>query len=457
MNIIVCGAGRVGAGIAARLASEGNTVTVIDLDPHLVRKISNELDVRGVVGNGAFPDVLKRAGVDAADMIIAVTHSDEVNMIACQVAHSLFNVPTKVARVRAQDYLQKEWADLYSRENMPIDIIISPEIEIGRAILRRLNTPGAFDVVPFFGGRVKLLGIRITEGCPIINVPIKQIPEIFTDLHAVIVGVRRGTEVFTPSPDDPLDVNDEAYFIVRTEHASRLLEIIGASAEKARHVVIIGAGNIGKYLASELEGISSVRTRMIEMDHDRAEKAARDLSRTVILHGDAMSADIQREAGVDKTEVVLCLTNDDKTNILSGALAKKIGAKQAISLVNEVSMQTLQSELGIDMIIDPRATTVSSVLRHVRRGRIIDVFTLTDGQAEIIEGEVLETSHMVGKTIAEINGIEGIKIGAIIRGETVHYPEETFVFKADDRVVLLTELRSVKNVEQMFRVSMDYF
>ncbi len=457
MKIIICGAGMVGQGIAARLASENNTVTVVDLAPELIRNITNNLDVRGIVGHGAHPEVLKRAGIDAADMLIAVTYSDEVNMVACQIAHSLFNVPTKVARIRAQAYLDQEWQDLYNRENLPIDIIISPEVEISKAILRRLNTPGASDVVPFADGRVKMLGVRIDDDCPIINMPIRQIPDLFTNLHAVIVGVRRDGDIFTPAPDDPLNVGDDAYFIVKTEDASRLLEIIGTEGEKARQVVIIGGGNVGTYVARELEAVAGVRTRVIEKDKDRAEVAAGLLKRTVVLCGDAMNADIQEEAGVHDADVVLCLTNDDKINVLSGVLAKKLGAKRSVSLINEVSMQSLKTELGIDMIIDPRATTVSSILRHVRRGRILDVFALASGGAEVMEGEVLETSPLVGKTLGEVETFEGIAIGAIINNDVVKYPAAEYIIKTADRIVLLAEKNSLKQVEHMFRVNMDYF
>jgi len=230
MRVIICGAGRVGYGLASRLAAEGNVVTVVDTSSELIRRITTELDVRGIVGHGSHPDILVRAGIENTDMIIAVTYADEVNMMACQVAHSLFNVPTKVARVRAQSYLDSEWNDLYSRENMPIDIIISPEIEIGKSILRRLNTPGAFNVVPFGEGLVQFLGVRIEEDCPIIQTPIKQIPDLFSGLHAAIVGIKRDDVIFAPTPDDPLEVGDDAYFVTRAEHAPRLLEIIGILA-----------------------------------------------------------------------------------------------------------------------------------------------------------------------------------------------------------------------------------
>ncbi len=457
MRVIICGAGRVGYGLAARLSSENNMVTVVDLSSDLIRNITTELDVRGVVGHGSHPEVLKRAGVENADMIIAVTYSDEVNMIACQVAHSLFNVPTKVARVRAQSYLESEYNDLYSRENMPIDIIISPEIEIGKAILRRLNTPGAFNVVGFSEGRVQMIGVKIDEDCPIVNTPIKQIPDLFSGLHAAIVGVKRDGEIFAPVPTDPLNVGDDAYFITQSDHATRLLEIVGNRENKARHIVIIGGGNIGSYVAKELESISGIRVRVIERDKAQAERAAEQLKRTVILNGDAMDAAIQEEAGVAKSEMVISLTNDDKINVLAAVLAKKLGASNTISLINEVSMQGMQNELGIDMIIDPRASTVSSILRHVRRGRILDVYSLENGSAEVMEGEVLETSPLAGKTIFEAGMTDGIAIGAIIQKGQVKFPDYDTVIKQGDHIVLLAEKSALKDIEHMFRVSSDYF
>jgi len=438
MRVIICGAGRVGYGLASRLAAENNTVTVVDLSPELIRQITTDLDVRGIVGHGSHPEILKRAGIENADMIIAVTYSDEVNMMACQVAHSLFDVPTKVARVRAQSYLANEYNDLYSRENMPIDIIISPEIEIGRAILRRLNTPGAFNVVSF-------------------STPIKQIPDLFPGLHAAIVGIKRDGELFAPLPDDPLNVGDEAYFITQAEHSNRLLEIVGTRDNQARHIVIIGGGNIGSYVAKELESVSGVRVRIIERNKEQAEIVAEALKRTVILSGDAMDAAIQEEAGVANSEMVICLTNDDKTNILSAVLAKKLGADHTISLINEVSMQDMQTELGIDMVIDPRASTISSILRHVRRGRILDVYSLEQGRAEVMEGEVLDTSPLSGKSLRDAEKIDGIAIGAIVSEGRVMFPKPDTIIKTGDQIVLLAEKSAMKDIEQMFRVSTDYF
>ncbi len=457
MNIIICGAGRVGYGIAKKLSTENNEVTVVDLSPELVLAISTELDVRGIVGHGSHPGILKKAGAETADMIIGVTYSDEVNMVACQIAHSLFGTPTKIARVRAQDYLKENWRDLYSRENMPIDIIISPEIEIGKAILRQLNTPGAFDVVPFSNGFVQLIGISIEENCPIINMPIQQLGDLFPSLNATIVGVSRDQQLFAPNHDDPLEVGDDVYFVVETAHASRLLDIMEAVEEKARHIVIIGAGNVGSYVARELEKVSGVRVRIIEKDKKRAEKVAEQLKRTVVLNGDGLNINILEEAGANDAQTVLCLTDDDKTNILSGVMAKSVGAGQVFSLINEISFLKIKSSLNIDMIIDPRSTTVSSILRHVRKGRILDVFAIGDGAAEVMEGEVLETSPLSGRTLKEASITDGIVIGAVIRKGKFLKPEPDLTIKPKDRIVLLCEKAALKHVEQLFRVSADYF
>ncbi len=413
--------------------------------------------MRGIVGHGSHPAILQKAGAESADMIIAVTYSDEVNMVACQICHSLFGTPIKIARVRAQNYLEEKWRDLYSRENMPIDIIISPEIEIGKAILRRLNTPGAFDVVPFAAGRIQLIGIHIEDNCPIINIPVQQISELFPDLKASIVGISREQQLFAPNPDDPLAVGDDAYFVVETSHAGRLLDIVGTNEEKARHIVIIGGGNVGAYVARELEKVAGVRVRIIEKNKKVAENTADHLKRTVVLNGDALNAAIQEEAGVRDAQTVLCLTDDDKTNILAAIMAKSIGAGQVFSLINDVSFLDIKFSLDIDMIIDPRSTTVSSILRHVRKGRIIDVFAIEAGAAEVMEGEVLDTSPLAGKTLREASIPDGIAIGAIYRDGKVLKPDPDLAIKSRDRIVLLAEKQALKHVEQLFRVSADYF
>ncbi len=457
MNIIICGAGRVGYGIARKLSLENNAVTVVDQSVEAVQAISTDLDVRGIVGHGSHPSVLEAAGIDKADMLIAVTYSDEVNMVACQIAHSLYSTPLKIARVRAQDYLNPKWRHLYDEQNMPIDTIISPEIEIGKAVMRRVNTPGAFDVVPFADGMVQVIGVTLTAESPVINTPIQQMEDLFPDIHAQVIGIRRDADVFAPTPEDILSQGDDVYFLVPTENTDRLMKVLGLQKKASRHSVIIGGGNIGCYIAKQLDAVPGSRVRVIEADKVKAEHAAETLKNTVVLNGNALQSDVLIEAGVRDAQAVVCVTNDDKTNILSGVVAKSMGAGQIFALINELPFREVKTSLDIDMIIDPRMITVSSILRHVRKGRIHDVFAIDNGAAEIIEGEVLETSPLTGKTIKDIDLMEGVTFGALIRDESVFDAKPDTVIKNHDRIIVLAERDETSEVESLFRVGVDYF
>ena len=277
MRIIICGAGRVGFGIARRLAVENNDVTVIDQSKELVRSISERLDVRGVVGNGSYPDVLAEAGAREADMIIAVTYSDEVNMIACQIAHTLFKVPTKIARIRAAGYLDPRYSDLFGRNHMPIDVIISPEREVSEAIMQRMATPGAFETKSFVDGKVWAVGVRLKEDCPILNSPLRQVASLFPDLKITIVLIKRDDRIWRAHADDQLAAGDDIHFIADRNDVGRALEIMGKTERQARRVIIIGGGNIGLYVASGLEKVGNMKIRLIERDRARAETIAADL------------------------------------------------------------------------------------------------------------------------------------------------------------------------------------
>jgi trk system potassium uptake protein len=458
VKVIVCGAGQVGFNIAKQLAAEHNDVTVIDHNAELIRKISDTLDVRGMVGHASHPTVLEQAGSADADMLIAVTQNDEVNMVACQVAHALFNLPLKVARIRAQDYLRTQWLDLFSREHLPIDVIISPEIEVGRAVLRRLALPGAFESVPFAEDRVKLIGTRLEENCPVVNTPLRQLTELFPELGIVIVAVVRDGKLFVPTGDDQMRVGDQAYFIVAQENAQRCLEIFGHEERAARRMIILGAGNVGIYVARELaRQQSSVRLKIIDHRKERAEAAADQLPRAVVLHGDALDIDILREANVEESETVVAVTDDDEVNILASVLAKQGGCQRAITLVNSPGYAPVMHSLGIDVFIDPRATTVSKILQHVRRGRIRGLYSLYNGRAEVLEAEALETATVIGKPLREAGIPRGVMIGAIVRDDEVIIPRGGTIIRTRDRVVILALADMVKKVEQMFRVSLEYF
>ncbi|MFG1344462.1 Trk system potassium transporter TrkA [Xanthobacter autotrophicus DSM 431] len=458
MKVVICGAGQVGFGIAERLAGEQNDVSIIDTSARRIQVVTEQLDVRGVVGQGSHPDVLAKAGIEAADMLIAVTLHDEVNMVACQVGHALFNVPTKVARIRAQTYLAPEWRDLFSRDQLPIDVVISPEIEVGEMVLRRLSLPGATDTVTFADGAVVVVGALCGEDCPVVNTPLSQLTQLFPDMPATIVAVSRGGRTLVPRSTEQLQVGDIVYFVARADQVRRGLSLLGHDEVPGQRIVIAGGGNIGYYVASELEKRNAAaRVKLIEANRDRAQAIAEVLSRTVVLSGDALERAILDEAGVSEADTMIALTNDDRINILSCLLSRQIGAKRILSLLNEQGYATFARGLGIDAHVNPRQITVSKVLQHVRRGRIRGVHALLDGSGEMIEAEALETSPLVGKPLKDLDLLEGLRIGAIVRNGQVLLPRGDTVVRAHDRVVLFALNDRIKRVEQLFRVALEFF
>jgi len=458
MKVVICGAGQVGSNIARHLALENNDVTVVDKSAELVRKISDTLDVKGIVGQASRPDVLERAGLEDADLLIAVTLSDEVNMIACQVAHSLFDVPTKIARVREQAYLQPMWANLFSRDNMPIDVIISPEMEVARAISRRLRVPGAFEMIPLVEDKVKLLGVRCEENCPVVNTPLRQLTKLFPDLNIVIVGIMRDDSAIVPTSEDQMEIGDEVYFVVDSTQVDRAMAAFGHEEHAAGRLLILGGGNIGLSLAQEIEvGHDWVKTKIIESSKIRAEHIASILEKTMVLQGDVLDQEILEEANIAETGTVVALTNVDETNILASLLAKRYGCQRAITLINKSAYEPLISSLGIDVVVSPRNITVSTILQHVRRGRIHSVHTLREGFGELIEAEALETSDLVGKPLRDVKLPTGVLLGAIVRDGEMICPGGSTVVQASDRVVLFAAAEVVRKVEKMFSVQLEYF
>ncbi|QIB35724.1 Trk system potassium transporter TrkA [Ancylobacter pratisalsi] len=458
MKVVICGAGQVGFGIAERLAAEQNDVSIIDTSPRLIQAITDSLDVRGFVGHGSHPDVLARAGIEAADMLIAVTLHDEVNMVACQVGHALFDVPTKIARVRAQSYLQGHWRDLFSRDHLPIDVVISPEVEVGETVLRRLSLPGAIDTVSFADGEVVVAGVLCEEDCPVLDTPLRQLTDLFPDLQAVVVAVSRKGRMFVPHSADQLTAGDVAYFVAQSDQVTRTLSIFGHDEPPAQRIVICGGGNIGYYVARELEARNPrARVKIIESDLNRSEEIAQGLSKTVVLRGSALDRTILEEATVDAADTVIAVTNDDRVNILSCLLSRELGAKRMLSLLNDPAYPAFARGLGIDAYVNPRQITVSKILQHVRKGRIRGVHSLVNGQGEVIEAEALETSPLVGKPLRQLDLFDGMRIGAVIRGQRVLLPRGDMVIQARDRVVIFALAGKVKRVEQLFRVSLEFF
>jgi trk system potassium uptake protein TrkA len=458
MKVLICGAGQVGTSIARHLAGENNDVTVVDQDPALTQKISDTLDVRAITGFASHPAILEQAGVRDCDMLIAVTYSDEVNMVACQIGHSLFDVPTKIARVRNQAYLQPIWGDLFSRENMPIDVIISPEQEVARAIGRRLQVPGALDVVPMADGEVRVVGVRCDEDTPILNTPLRQLTSLFHDLAIVVVGILRNDRAIVPKPEDQMLPGDEVYFVCDRTHLSRAMATFGHEEPEARSIIIAGGGNIGLTLAEEIKREHpGVTAKIIEFNRDRARHVAQTLGNVMVLNGDVLDPEILEEANIAQTETFVAVSNDDEVNILSSLLAKRSGCDRTVALINTSTYAPLITQLGIDAVVNPRAITVSSILQHVRRGRIRSVYSVREDFGEVIEAEALETSPLVGQPLKDVRIPNGIIIGAILRGKQVIMPRGETVIEAKDRVVVFATYEAVKKVERLFAVRLDFF
>lgn len=458
MQVIVCGAGQVGSNIARYLASEGNDVTVIDQSPELIAKLSEQLDVRGLVGYASHPDVLEMAGASEADLIVAVTYADEVNMVACQVAHSLFEVPTKIARIRYQAYLKTEWSSLFSRDNLPIDHIISPEIEVAKHIHLQLQVPGAFDMLQMADGLVRIVGVRCGDACPITDTPLDQLESLFPELHLTVFAIIRNDKPIIPKSEDRLLAGDEVFFVTETSQLKRCMAAFGHEETEARRMIIAGGGNIGSSLAALItKHQPSVSLKIIEYNPQKARQIAGTLERAVVLNGDALDPELLDEANVSETETFVAVSNDDEVNLIASLLAKRNGAERAVALINNQNYGGLVTNLGIDAVVDPRAITVSTILQHVRRGRVRAVHSLREGVGEVIEAEALETSQIVGKPLKNTKLPPGILIGAVIRGKEVLVPRGDTVIQDKDRVILFAATGLSKKVEKVFAVRLEYF
>ena len=458
MKVIICGAGQVGWQIARQLSGEKNDVTVVDSNPDLVRRATETLDVQGVAGFASYPDVLDRAGARDADMIIAATYSDEVNMVTCQVAHSVFSIQRKIARLRSQSYLDAIYSDLYRRDHMPIDVVISPEREVADAALKRLLAPSVFDTATFLDGKTQLLGLHIDEACPVVNTPLRQLTDLFSTLRAIVVAVRREGTLFAPDAGDQLFVGDDCYVFAHIEDVARTMETFGKSQRKTERVVLIGCGNVGLLVAQRLEaGEERIRAKVIEKSRTRAEVAAEALERTIVLNGDGLDLTLLSEANVNRADAVLAITDDDKTNLLAAVRAKAQGCPLTIALINDPSLVPMMGQLGIDAYINPRTTTVSSILRHIRHGRVRGVYSVGDSEAEIIEAEVMSTSPIAGQKICDIDFPEGVLVGAVQKEDGLHIPTGNLRINEGDIVAIFSLSKDIPAVEHLLQVSIDFF
>jgi len=392
-----------------------------------------------------------------ADMIIAVTRNDETNMIVCQIAHSLFNVSRKIARIRSKEFLNPTYSNLFSKNHLPIDTIISPEFEVAKSLVRKIEAPGAIESFPFANDTIRLIEINIDNKCPLVNTPLQKLTESFSDLNANVVGVQREDKFIILKKKDILIENDKAFILTDSSQVERTMDVFGKNEKISDKILIIGAGNIGLDLAKSLEDLpSNPRIKIIEKNDERAQYVANELNEAMVIKGDGLDENILKEVNIEEIDTVLCITDDDEVNLMSALLCKKKGIKRVIAIANSHNYSLLQSSLKIDDIVDPRMTTVSTILKHVHKGKIDSVFTLDDGEYEIIEAKILENSELVNKSIEKSSLPEGIKIGLIARDKNIIVPNKKFEFKLNDRVILLSSRSQLKKVEQLFRISEYY-
>jgi trk system potassium uptake protein TrkA len=461
MNIIICGAGRVGFTIAKILSEQGHSITVIDQSSEDIQKIDDTLDVKAIVGKATYPSILEKANASEADMIIAVTRNDEINMLICQIAFSIFNVQKKIARIRSQDYLNPKFTRVYNKENLPIDVIISPEIEIAKSLQRKLEAPGALDNVPFANNKIRLLEILINDNCSLMNIKLNELTKKFPKLDANIMGVIRNEKFIILKKNDVMLKNDKAYVVINASQMQDTLNVFGHNEKISNKILIIGGGNIGFNLAKNLEeSFDSARVKIIEKNKERAELIASELNNTIVINGNALDEEVLLEANLDETQTVLALTNDDEDNLMVSVLVEKftkdkdeLNDKRTMALINKPNYSLLQSSLKIDDFIDPRMNTVSSILKHIHKGSIENAYSILNGEYEIIEAEIIETSELINKELKNSNLPDEIRVGAILRGEDVIIPRSNFIFTKEDIVVLLAKKDFLHIVENMFRIS----
>jgi trk system potassium uptake protein len=461
MNIIICGAGRVGFTIAKILSEQGHSITVIDQSSEDIQKIDDTLDVKSIVGKGTYPSILEKANASDADMIIAVTRNDEINMLICQIAFSIFKVPKKIARIRSQDYLNPKFTKVYNKENLPIDVIISPEIEIAKSLQRKLEAPGSLDNVPFANNKIRLLEIFIDANCPIKDIKLNELTKKFPKLNSNIMGVIRDEKFILLKKTDVMLKNDKAYVVINASQMNETLTAFGHTEKISNKILIIGGGNIGFNLAQNLEeSFDSARVKIIEKNKERAEIIASQLNNTIVINGDALDEEVLLEANLEEVQTVLALTNDDEDNLMVSVLVEKfakdndeISDKRTMALINKPNYSLLQTSLKIDDFIDPRMNTVSSILKHIHKGTIENAYSILNGEYEIIEAEIIETSELVNKELKNSNLPDEIRIGAVLRGDEVIIPRSNFIFKKQDIVVLLAKKDFLHVVENMFRIS----
>ncbi|RDH89374.1 MAG: Trk system potassium transporter TrkA [endosymbiont of Seepiophila jonesi] len=456
MKIIILGAGQVGRSVANALVHEDNDITVVDQNNDLLLELQDRLDLGILQGHAGQPDVLRRAGAEDADMILAVTNSDETNMVACQVAYTLFHTPMKIARVRSQAYL--DYPEIFAQEAFPVNVLISPEQLVTEYILRLVEYPGALQVLDFAGGRVRLVAVKAYYDGPLVGHKLRTLYDHIPNTDARVAAIYREGEVIQPFGDTVIEVDDEVFFIAATENIRAVMSELRKQEKRYKRLIFAGAGNIGRRLAQSLE--SKYRVKLIESDQDRAREIAERLDKTIVLHGDAADEGLLLEENIENTDVFCAVTNDDEANILSAMLAKRLGAGKVMALINRAAYVDLVQSGPIDIAISPELATIGSLLTHVRRGDVVVVHSLRRGAAEAIEAVAhgdRGSSKVVGRTIDEIKLPKGASIGAVVRGEEVLIAHHDTAIESGDHVILfLVDKRQIRDLEKLFQVGVTF-
>ncbi|NNB29056.1 Trk system potassium transporter TrkA [Pseudomonas fragi] len=458
MKIIILGAGQVGGTLAEHLASEANDITVVDTDGERLRDLGDRLDIRTVQGRASLPNVLRQAGADDADMLVAVTNSDETNMVACQVAYTLFHTPTKIARVREAAYLTRG-EELFDNDAIPVDVLISPEQVVTNYIKRLIEHPGALQVIDFSEGKAQLVAVKAYYGGPLIGQQLRQLREHMPNVDTRVAAIFRRDRPITPRGDTIIEADDEVFFIAAKANIRAVMSEMRRLDESYKRIVIAGGGQIGERLAEAIE--SRYQVKIIEMSPARCRYLSDTLDSTVVLQGSASDRDLMLEENIADADVFLALTNDDEANIMSSLLAKRLGAKKVMTIINNPAYVDLIQGGEIDIAISPQLATIGTLLAHVRRGDIVSVHSLRRGAAEAIEAIAhgdSKSSKVIGRSIGEINLPPGTTIGAIIRDEEVLIAHDSTVINAGDHVILfLVDKKHIRDVEKLFHVGLSFF
>ncbi|MAM00470.1 Trk system potassium transporter TrkA [Hydrocarboniclastica marina] len=457
MKIIILGAGQVGGTLAENLASEANDITIIDSDSGRLRELQDRLDVRTVQGRGSYPNILRQAGADDADMLIAVTNSDEVNMVACQIASSLFRTPTKISRVRANAYLSRK--ELFGPGGFPIDVLISPEQVVTEHITRLIEYPGALQVLEFSKGLVRLVAIRATLGGPLVGHELSFLREHMPNTDTRVAAIFRRDRPIIPQGSTVIEDGDEIFFIAGADNIRKIMSELQPLEKPYKRIMIAGGGNIGHRLAHTLE--SRYQVKIIERDYERCTYLAENLDKAIVLQGNTANKDLLVEENIENTDVFCAVTNDDEANIMASLLAKRLGVRKVMTLINNPDYVDLIQGGDIDVAISPQQTTIGSLLTHVRRGDVVNVHALRRGAAEAIEAIAHgdhRSSKVVGKRLDEISLPEGTTIGAIVRHNDVLIAHDHVRIQPDDHVILfLVDRTRIREVERLFQVGLTFF